>query len=418
MRLLHTSDLHLGQELHGFSRAYEHDVFLAWLIQVLKDRAVDLLLITGDIYDSTQASNAALGRFNEFLGRLDRELPRLQVVVIGGNHDSPARVELPQPLLHRKRIHLVGGLPRRAGAVDFSGCLFALENAQGRPAAWCLAIPYLRPGDLPSGPAVGEKADGLLAALYAKALVEAREAAQGLPLLVTGHLNLSGGQLSEQSERRILVGGEEAHASEIFPADLAYVALGHLHRPQQIKGPCLIRYAGAPFPMSMAEKDYRHSVVLVELDGDAPARVDLLETPRPVAFLRLPARDGGDLDSLLAALAALPPVDLPEAAQPFLEVVVDLAAPEPQLRAKVAAAIADKGYRLVRIERRVAGAARGLGGMATVRELSDYSPMDVFNERYRQEYDCAPPAPLRAAFNEVLQAALSPETGPEGARLP
>ena len=124
------------------------------------------------------------------------------------------------------------------------------------------------------------------------------------------------------------------------------------------------------------------------------------------------------MDSLLAALAALPPVDLPEAAQPFLEVVVDLAAPEPQLRAKVAAAIADKGYRLVRIERRVAGAARGLGGMATVRELSDYSPMDVFNERYRQEYDCAPPAPLRAAFNEVLQAALSPETGPEGARLP
>ncbi|MGO1118343.1 exonuclease SbcCD subunit D C-terminal domain-containing protein [Rhodovibrionaceae bacterium A322] len=425
MRFLHTSDLHLGHELHGFSRALEHEVFLDWLVETLKARQVDVLLITGDIFDTTQASNAALKCFNDFLGRLDRELPRLQSVFIGGNHDSPARVELPRPFLTDKRCHLIGGLPRREGQPDLDACLIPLRDEQEKVAAYCLALPYLRPGDLPQISAAEETGspDGALAALYKNAIDLARQKAAGVPLIATGHLNMSGGQLSEQSERRIVIGGEEAHSSSLFSEDLAYVALGHLHRPQQIKGPSLIRYSGTPFPMSMAEKDYRHSVVLVDVEAGQDSQVELLETPRAVDFLRVPQGAAGDLAAVLAELEDLPFYDGPAETQPFLEVVVTLDAPEPQLRARVEAALAEKGYRLVRIERRVGGAARGLGhGASVVRELSDYSPQEVFKARYQQVYDQSPEPALLAAFEEVLQSVQSPEEtetneGEQGAEL-
>ncbi|MGH2360034.1 MAG: metallophosphoesterase family protein, partial [bacterium] len=107
MRLIHTSDWHLGHELHGFDRGVEHDVFFDWLARVLVSLDVDALLVTGDIYDSVNPSVPAQERLYRFLSRISEDLPDLQVVAIGGNHDSAARLELPKELLDTRRIHLI-----------------------------------------------------------------------------------------------------------------------------------------------------------------------------------------------------------------------------------------------------------------------------------------------------------------------
>jgi exonuclease SbcD len=112
LRLLHTSDWHIGQELHGHDRQEEHDAFLAWLIDQMGQLAVDALVVTGDIFDVANPPVSATARFYAFLRDALTRHPRLQIVIVGGNHDSAARINLPSSLLGRGRVRLVGQLPR------------------------------------------------------------------------------------------------------------------------------------------------------------------------------------------------------------------------------------------------------------------------------------------------------------------
>src|SRR5690606_12148810 len=128
--------------------------------------------------------------------------------------------------------------------------------------------------------------------------------ANGLPLILTGHLHVAGGAVSEMSERRIVVGGEEAQAASLFDARSAYVALGHLHRAQDITGLTHIRYAGSPFPLYATERDYRHSITVLQV---SPGKTEISEIliPRPVPFLAVPANDSASLGAVVAELEAL-----------------------------------------------------------------------------------------------------------------
>jgi exonuclease SbcD len=262
----------------------------------------------------------------------------------------------------------------------------------------CLAIPYLRPADL---------GEGGMAALHAQAAAVADGICGGLPIIVTGHLHASGGEVSELSERRIVIGGAEAVPVSVFPTHAAYVALGHLHKPQRLCERPLVRYAGSPFPLSLSERDYRHSIVVLELDGEG-LHHRLVETPRPVSFLRVPARGAAGPEEVLALLAALEPEEC-AAGWPYLEVSVALAQPEPGLHAKVAEALAGKPVRLARLERVVAGlpgsladAARGGAGLA------DLVAQDVFARMFEQRYGEPPPEELAQAFVELLAEAEAP----------
>ena len=115
MRVIHTSDWHLGQELHGFDRGVEHDAFLDWLASQLIKLDADALIVTGDVYDTVNPPIPAHQRLYQFLRLALAESPSLQIVLIGGNHDSAARLELPKHLLDANRIHLIGGMPRHDG---------------------------------------------------------------------------------------------------------------------------------------------------------------------------------------------------------------------------------------------------------------------------------------------------------------
>ena len=408
LRIIHTSDWHLGHELHGFDRAAEHDAFLDWLIARIPELRPDALLVTGDIYDTVNPPVAAQRRLFGFLARAAAACPHVQIVLIGGNHDSAARVELPATLTDRARIHLVGGLPRRDSAPDYGGTCLCLRDRTGQARAVCVAVPYLRPCDL---------GDSGVAGVYEAACGHVPSAHLHLPLIVTGHLHVTGGSVSALSERRILLGGEEAFGHHIFPAHAAYVALGHLHKPQCLSDNPLIRYAGSPFPLSVTERGYRHSLVVLDVTEGGVCRHELVDIPRPVAFLRVPEHGALSPDGIEAALASLPKAAPDKTGDtctwPYLEVCVALDGPLPDLRRRVEAALAGKRVRLARIER-VLG-RRGSDLAASVESdisLSELNPEVVFARCHQDRFGAPPDGALAQAFATLLAETLAGETVP------
>jgi exonuclease SbcD len=405
MRVIHTSDWHLGQELHGlFDRGVEHDAFLDWLAGQLVEQDADALIVTGDVYDTVNPPIPAQRRLYQFVSRVLTKHPLLQMVFIGGNHDSAARLELPKHLLDADRVHLVGGMPRYDGKPAAERTLINLRDKTGTARAVCAAVPYLRPGDLP----MVSSGESPLKTLYREVIDTANPVHGDLPLIVTGHLHVSGGAVSELSERRIILGGEEAVPSDIFPASVAYVALGHLHKPQSISGQTLIRYAGSPFPMSVTEKDYQHSIVVIDIDKVNGVKTDLVRTPRPVAFHRVPAVGAAPLDIVEEALCRLERDDPGEGRRAFLEVAIQLDGPEPELRRRIDAALDGIPVRLTRIVRQTVGLGGTLAdAVKSGTALDELEPAHVFARRYIEQYGVEPPDDLKQAFSEVLTSIVS-----------
>lgn len=411
LTLIHTSDWHLGHELHGHGREAEHDAFLGWLLDQLDAQDADALVVTGDVYDVTNPPVAAMRRLYGFLAAATARRPALRIVILGGNHDSAARINLPAALVDEERVRFIGALPRRDGAPDMDGLLVPLAGKTGETAAWLGAVPFCRPGDL------GAES---LTSLY-EAVAEAGAArAGGLPLILTGHLHVSGGAVSELSERRIVVGGEEAQAASLFDHRAAYVALGHLHRAQDIAGPTRIRYAGSPFPLSATERDYCHSISVCRVSAGKDAaeisrEISEVPIPRPVAFLAVPNRGGARLDAVVAELEALALEELPRECQPFLEVTVEVDGPEPHLQSRVLAALEGKPVRLTRILRQHAAAPVAASGPLGGADLGDLQPEAVFAALHTARHAGHPPTEdLVQAFAQLLvEVNTAPAAGEE-----
>ena len=243
-------------------------------------------------------------------------------------------------------------------------------------------------------------------AVYAEALAEAaRRAGRGAPVVAMGHLYLAGGALSELSERRILGGNQHALPADLFPGRVAYAALGHLHRAQAIGRP-EVRYSGSPIPLSLAERSYEHQVVLVELAGAGPARVEKLLVPRTRELLRVP--DGGFLPvgDVVRRLGELDPRTTAEGdPEPLLEVAVRLERPEPALRRTIEQPLEGKGFRLAKISVEYAGTGQGLAEAERARTLGELSPEEVFRRRWSSRHEGEPPTDLLDAFHELLEQA-------------
>lgn len=425
MRILHTADWHLGHTLRDHARTAEHAHFLDWLVRTAAERHVDVLLIAGDVFDSANPPPAALRLWFGFLGALKRACPRLQVVAIAGNHDSAARLLAPRDLLEAFDVRIVGTVVRGAdGRLVTDDLLVPLRAADGSTAAWCVAIPFLRSGDITALAAPGAEGGAAADAIDATAAGPARDplvdgmralheelfaaaAARRAPdqaVVAMAHGYLVGGALSELSERKVLGGNQHALPLDLFPRECAYVALGHLHRPQPLAGLDHVRYSGSPIPLSMPEREHPHHVVFADLDGARLDKVWSLRVPRLVAMLRLPERGELAPDAAIAAAEALPPRDpaKPEELRPFVEVAVRLAEPAPSIAERIARVLADKDVRLVRVEVLLGG--RGDGGAADARpaDLASYEPEQVFTQRYHRDHDGPVPEWLLAAFRRLL----------------
>ena len=304
LRVLHTSDWHLGCTLYGRKRYDEFAAFLDWLCSVVEEQRIDLLLIAGDIFDTTTPSNRAQELYYQFLCRM--AALRKQVIITAGNHDSPSFLLAPSQLLKVLNIHVVG-----SATDNPDDELIVVKDAQGLPALIVMAVPYLRDRDLRLAEAGEHFEDkdasmrqGLrehYARVRSRALAKRAELGQDIPILAMGHLFTSGGQTTDgDGVRELYVGNLAQISAEVFGEDLSYVALGHLHMPQMVQQIPTIRYSGAPLAMGFGEAGRQKSMMLLTFAG-----CELSYKPLAVPCWQPLQAISGDLEQIMRALQDL-----------------------------------------------------------------------------------------------------------------
>ena len=283
MRILHTSDWHIGRTLYGRKCYAEFEAFLQWLAETIRKNEIDVLLVAGDIFDNSTPSNRAQGLYYRFLCQVAAS-PCRHVVITAGNHDSPSFLNAPRELLKALDVHVIG-----SASETLADEVLLLENEQNIPELIVCAVPYLRDRDIrtaEAGESMEDKERKMIAGIknhYAAvtdlALQKRVESGADLPIIAMGHLFAAGGQTVDDDGVRELYIGSLAHVpARIFPRGLDYLALGHLHVPQKVIGSEVIRYSGSPLPMGFGEAEQRKSVCQLEFINRDLA-IELIEVP-------------------------------------------------------------------------------------------------------------------------------------------
>ncbi|CAG9296366.1 exonuclease SbcCD subunit D C-terminal domain-containing protein [Celerinatantimonas diazotrophica] len=406
LKILHTADWHIGHQLHGYHRNFEHQQFLDWLLEQLDIQQVDVLCVSGDIFDSATPSAQSWQQLYQFLADATRCCPGLQVIITAGNHDSPSKISAPSELLSNFDLHLIGQVYKdEQGVQQLNRLLIPMKKRSGEVLGWALAVPFLRASDLILDGQIG---DGQLR--WQKAIFElyhqlgklADSVRQdGQMLLAMGHAHVRGGQISELSERQILLGGEHALPADVFPRHCDYVALGHLHLGQQIRCKLPMHYSGSPLPLSFAERRYHHHVQLLNWQN-GHLSVEPLAVPRSCEMLQVP-NQAKPLKEVLSELRNLPDLGPVSESSPYLEVQVFLDKPQAHLREQVMQVLADKGVRLTRIRSVYPQTEQSSEQPYMGKDLDDLSPQQVFELCYRRSYHAAPSKDLEQAFAQVVR---------------
>lgn len=406
LRLIHTADWHLGHTLHGVSRQLEHQQFLDWLLAELLDKQADALIVAGDIFDSANPSAAAQAQLYEFLVNAKTQQPELNIILVGGNHDSATRLDAPSSILNALGVVMVGGLQRdNQRGIDWQRLIVPLTNAAGEVKAWCGAMPFLRNADLPSSESEEDALVAGVKTLYDELFTRLQSHAKhGESLIMTGHCYMVNGNVSELSERKILGGNQHALPVELFPKAIAYVALGHLHLAQKVGANSHIRYSGSPIPLSFDESHYVHSVLQVDVKEGQGAEITKLKIPRHIELLRLPnSKDFATLSDVLAQLESLELNAVHESQHPFVELRIKLDKPEPSLRQQIEEVIARLPVRLLKITTAYTGSDGSLADLQIEQRLEELQPLDVFQRCYANKYDTDAPDDITALFNELVE---------------
>ena len=373
MRVLHTSDWHIGRTLYGRKRYEEFEAFLTWLAETIQQNAIDALLVAGDVFDTSAPSNRAQELYYRFLCRVAASSCR-HVVVVAGNHDSPSFLNAPKELLKALDVHVVG-----SSTASPEDEVLVLCNEQDAPELIVCAVPYLRDRDIrvaEAGESVEDKERKLIegirthyATVAALAEQKREELGADIPIVGTGHLFTAGGQTVDGDGVRELYVGSLAHVTAgIFPACFNYLALGHLHVPQKVNGSETIRYSGSPLPMGFGEAKQQKSVCQVEFHSTA-ASVQLIDVP---VFQKL-ERVKGDWDGISSRILELTATDT----QGWLEVIYDGTEVIGDLRERLEAAISGTQMEILRIKNnRIID--RVLGQIHEEETLDDLNVNDVF----------------------------------------
>lgn len=282
MRLIHTADWHLGQRFKdNMDRREEHEHFLSWLLQSIEKYKIEILIIAGDIFDSAHPPSYAQQQYYSFLAKLYAQGICKDVVITGGNHDSPERLNAPKELLKVLNIHVVGAMPEAGNPAYIS-----LPGGADKPSVIIVPIPFLRDQDIlrnQDKETMSAREDRIRLGIMAHYLKASETVShykdKGIPVIATGHLFAHGCDASPDSERVIHIGTLGQISAAEFPESFDYIALGHLHRPQIVAGKNHIRYCGSPIPLSFSERDYKHQVVLVEMNEGEDQKITSLEIP-------------------------------------------------------------------------------------------------------------------------------------------
>lgn len=400
MRILHTSDWHLGQRLVNLERTEEHQHFLDWLITTIEQEKVEVLLMAGDVFDSGAPSNTALKQYYNFLTKVCATCCR-HIIITGGNHDSVSTLNAPKELLDCFNIKVIGG-----ATPDPLDELIELRNKQGDFELVVCAVPFLRDRDVrlsvpgESGEEREARIKQGIAAHY-QAFVPYLQPykEKQIPVLAMGHLFAAGGTASE-SEKEIHIGNLGQIGADQFPKEFDYVALGHLHRPQKVNNTGHIRYSGSPIPLSFSEVSDKKVVFILDFEKNRLAELREIEIPCARKLVRFK----GPLEKVKQQLAVYDNSTYTLTA--WAEIQLELDAPLPNLHQQLEEVLALKPELQVLINRPpIIKTARQLLAQQ-VREEVDLHTLkekDVFLKRCESTFPDSDHTELLSTFSELME---------------
>ncbi|MBO7598760.1 MAG: exonuclease subunit SbcD [Bacteroidales bacterium] len=282
-KIFHTADWHLGRRLAGYDRTAEFEAFFVYIEKLIDERKPNALIISGDIFDTGNPANEVIRRYCALLINLHSKFPDLQIVIIGGNHDSPSFLNIHAEILSYFSAIVVGGVEYNNGEIDYQKLIRPI-TINGETVAIICPVPYLRSGDLRR---IGENASikDFYSEVYARA--EALRGNNHIPIIATGHFTAAGSSYPDTP----IVGGMAGEDADSFPP-FDYIALGHIHRAQQCGGRNNIRYSGSPLTYSFSEVKYSKSITEVVFNGAEISSIETIEVPQTADLLIVPTKQG------------------------------------------------------------------------------------------------------------------------------
>lgn len=397
MKILHTSDWHLGHRLHEQSQYEEQKRFLAWLQRYIDEHAIDILLVAGDIFDTSAPSAQSLKMYYDFLVEL-KKTSCAHIVITGGNHDAPGTLNAPKELLHAFSTHVVG-----KATEDIKDEVLELSVMEEK--VIIAAVPYLRDQDIRRAVAgesfeqIGDRYKHALVDHYTKVSAHCQTIKKAdTPIIAMGHLFAIGGSTSD-SEQSIYVGNLGDIGADDFPDTFDYIALGHLHRPQKVGMQNHIRYSGTPYVLSFSEVGHDKNVLVLETKGNKIATIQEVYVPAFRAIFRV----GGTLEKCVAELYEIDKQE--HDLTPWVEVLLDNDSNTSIGFAEVNKVAENLKLEVLKVMLKTTRKTEGIDQlMANTKDIKALSPIEIFKLKCKeQDYDLDAHEEIVDAFNEVLQ---------------
>ena len=396
MKILHTADWHLGHRLHEYSQVEEQILFLNWIENYIIKEKIDVLLISGDIFDTGTPSNQSLEMYYTFLVKLKNTTCK-SVIVTGGNHDSPGTLNAPKHILSALSIIVVGKATENIEDEVFKININSEEVIIG-------AVPYLRDGDIRravAGESFEELTDKYKTALINHYKASAKQCelinTRKAPVIAMGHLFAVGGSVSE-SEQNIYVGTLGHIGAEDFPTYFDYIALGHLHRPQIIGGNDKVRYSGSPNILSFSEIDYDKKVIVLTIEDNKISHIKDDIIPCFREFYKI----NGTIEECIKQFPNI--ISNPYALTPWVEIVLneENGVNTESLKKATKDYVFEILKTSLKTQRRLKGIEELLEDTKSIKELL---PTEVFKLKCEElGYNLKENPKVWDAFNEVLQS--------------
>jgi len=403
MKILHTADWHIGKKLQKYDLSRDFDLFIDWLCRTIRQESVDVLLVSGDIFDLSNPSSEARTQYYRALMQL-RPL-NLKIILTGGNHDSPSMLNAPREILRQLDMHIIGGMPQ-----ELADVLIPISGKNGATELVIAALPFLRDSDLRSandGANYEDRIEAIRKGIqntFHRAAQLCEQDYPGIPAIAMGHLFAAGMETSE-SERDIQIGNQAAFEASHFGDYFKYIALGHIHKPQQVKALVPTFYSGSPLPLSFSEREDLKRILIIDTSkGWTPHSI-------PVPVFRRLIKISGTINKLQQKLEELK-------AHEELETLIEVELIEEQYDAvkiydldKQVVNFEKPGYRIIKHRATFSHRHQDTGDLySTEQHLEDLKPRDVFLKLIRQhEYDENDQREILSAFDELLEAVKNDE---------
>jgi exonuclease SbcD len=396
MKILHTADWHIGKKLHKQDLSKDFDLLISWLCEAIIKNSVEVLLVSGDIFDLANPSSEARKQYYRALIRLKKI--DCKIILTGGNHDSPAMLDAPREILKELEMHVIGGLPE-----NIEDVIIPVKNQLGKTEVIIAALPFLRDADLRNaneGNTYEDRLESIRKGIqntFSQAAQLCKDQFPEVPAIAMGHLFAAGAETSD-SERDIQIGNQAAFNALQFGEYFSYIALGHIHKPQRINGAVPTYYSGSPIPLSFSERKDEKRVLIIDTalgwepqNIKVPAFRSLLKISGTMEEIQLKLEDPGQirqLDSLIEVELIEEQYNVSKIAK-LDDLVTSYYKP---------------GFEIVKHRASFKNQLNGAGEIYKNQNLEDLKPKEVFLELLgRNNYDEDTQNEILSAFDELLE---------------